>query len=176
MDMKKLIIVPLITLACFTSCQVSQLTSYSDDVYANPEEERRLARQEAEEKLRQRTQEEQRREQERVAQKAMDDTNPYYKDPEYNRDDYYDYEYASRVNRFHNPVSGAGYYDPYYTNMYTYNQNPALYGTSIYSSYNYGMPSNTFNRYSIGISTGWGYNNWGNNNWGMGYNNMGHGV
>src|SRR5690606_34044306 len=65
------------------------------------------------------------------------------------------YEYASRINRFHNPI-GVGYYDSYYTNMYTYTGNPAFYGTSIYSGYGWGMPSQQFGVMSFGVSSCWG--------------------
>ena len=170
--MKKILIVILATAAAVSSCKVSNLTSYADDVYADPVEEKKKVQLAAAEKAKQEALEEQRIAEERAAQKAKEDANPYYQDPNYNRDDYYDYQYASRLNRFQNPVMGASYYDPYYTNIYTYNQNPAMWGTSIYSTYNYGMPSPTFNNYSMGISTGWGYGNYGYNN--FGYNNYGY--
>jgi hypothetical protein len=114
-----------------------------------------------------------------MAQKQQEESNKYYKDPEYNSDDYYDYEYASRVNRFHRPI-GVGYYDNYYTNMYTYNQNPMYYGTSIYSGYGWGMPSQQFSSISIGISSGygygggWGYSPYGYNMYGSCYNGFGY--
>ena len=38
------------------------------------------------------------------------DDNYYYED-NFKYDDYYDYSYASRIRRFGNPLSGAGYYD-----------------------------------------------------------------
>src|SRR6267378_3272857 len=50
----------------------------------------------------------------------------------FNSDDYYDYEYAARLRRFHNPYSGYGYYDGYYTNSYWYSYNPFQWGVSIY--------------------------------------------
>ncbi|NLJ82789.1 MAG: hypothetical protein GX330_06660, partial [Bacteroidales bacterium] len=50
----------------------------------------------------------------------------------FNNDDYYDYEYAARLRRFHGPYSHWGYYDPYYTNMYWYSRNPAHWGVSVY--------------------------------------------
>jgi Ni/Co efflux regulator RcnB len=139
--MKKILILAVTAVTLLSACKTSQLASSDDDVYVNPREEKEKQKLAAEEKAKERALARQKEDEERAAQKAKDDANPYYKDPEYNRDDYYDYEYASRVNRFQNPIYGASYYDPYYTNLYTYNQNPSCYGTSIYSTYNYGMPS-----------------------------------
>ena len=110
-----------------SSCQTSQLTSFSDDIYTNPAEEQRLARIAAQQKAQQEADARAKQQQEALAQKAKDDNNPYYKDPKADPDDYYDYKYASRINRFDNPVNGAGYYDSRYTNYYTYNQNTAMY-------------------------------------------------
>src|ERR1700740_2291380 len=107
-----------------------------------------------------------------------DPNNPYYKDRAYSPDDYYDNQYASRIKRFYNPTNGLGYYDSYYTNSYFYNQNPAYYGTSIYSSYNFWGPSynsmvyaNNIGGYG-GYSPGIGYGNYCGMNglgWGWGY-------
>ena len=57
-------------------------------------------------------------------------TNNYY-------DDYYDYEYASRLRRFNDYNMGYGYYDDYYTNSYWYNYDPYFWGVSIYTGYNW---------------------------------------
>lgn len=152
--MKHSLIIAALAGLLLSSCRTSQVVSYTDDVYANPKEEKNLARLAAQEKEKKEALERQQKEEALAAQKAKDDANPYYKDPSYSSDDYYDYEYASRINRFHNPI-GVGYYDSYYTNMYFYNQNPNCWGTSIY--YNWGMPSTTFYNYGLGISTGWGY-------------------
>ncbi len=144
--MKKVIIIAGIFSVILSACSTSKLATNNDDVYSNPAEDRlekaRLAaaqkKQEQEEAKRQAEQ----RAAEIAAQKAKDDANPLYKDPSYNKDDYYDYQYASRIRRFNNPVNGVGYYDNYNTNSYMYNGNPAMYGTSINSSYNYwGSPS-----------------------------------
>jgi hypothetical protein len=192
--MKKVIILAGIVTLALSSCTTSKLTTYSDDVYANPKQERlekeRLAaaKKKQEEELARKQAEE--RTAELAAQKAKDDANPYYKDPSYNKDDYYDYQYASRIKRFNNPMNGVGYYDNYYTNSYMYNGNPSMYGTSIYSSYNYwgnsgygynsgygcnsGWPSSYF-----GVSYGWGspgYGGYGYNPYGgYGYNPYGYG-
>lgn len=56
---------------------------------------------------------------------------------EYNEDDYYDYEYAARLRRFHDPYNSWGYYDPYYTNLYWYTGFPSDFGWSIYLGYNW---------------------------------------
>jgi hypothetical protein len=173
--MKKFLLLAIAPILVLVSCKTSKLSSYADDVYTNPKEELRLARLAAEEKAKQLAAEEQQQQQALAAQKAKEAANPYYKDPNYKADDYYDYEYASRLNRFKNPVSGAGYYDPYYTNNYTYNQNPSTYGTSIYNPYNGMMPSSQFGTYSnglsLGLSYGSGYNcGFGNNYYGNGYN------
>jgi hypothetical protein len=136
------------------SCNTVRNTQSTDDVYVNPAEERRKAQQLAEEKARLAAAQKEREE----AEKKAAETKPEYEDRGFKSGEYYDYAYAARINRFHRPLYGAGYYDPYYTNHYTYNPDPFLYGTSIYTGYsNYGMPSSMFNGYSFGISTSWGY-------------------
>ena len=87
-------------------------------------------------------------------------TNNHYYDP-YMYDDYYDYSYAARIKRFHDPYYGFGYYDPYFTNSYWYNYNPWHFGTSIYMGYPYWSPSLAFS-----LSYGWG---WGSIGMGWGY-------
>lgn len=167
--MKKLfLIIPALAVA-LSSCKTNETLTVTDDVYANPAEEKRLARIAAEQQARKEAEEKELQNQSRLAQKAKDDANPYYQDPAYNSDDYYDYQYASRFRRFSNPIYGAGYYDNYYTNSYWYNQNPAFYGTSIYSTYNWCMPSAQFGYYSGGIGMGWGNPGWGNSYWNNGW-------
>ncbi|HPT52083.1 MAG TPA: hypothetical protein PK740_02240, partial [Bacteroidales bacterium] len=64
-------------------------------------------------------------------------TNNYY----YDEDDYYDYYYTSRIRRFHHDYNcGWGYYDPYYTNLYWYDNSPSNWGISIYLGYNWWWP------------------------------------
>lgn len=188
--MKKVIIIAGIVSLALSACNTSKLVTYSDDIYANPSEERlekaRLAaeKKKKEEELAKKEAEE--RAAALAAQKAIDDANPAYKDPVYDKDDYYDYQYASRIRRFDNPVNGVGYYDNYYTNYYWYNGNPGMYGTSIYSSYNYWGPSysnyNCWPSSYFGVSYGWGspnygynpYGGWGNpygGGWGNPYSN-----
>jgi len=87
-----------------------------------------------------------------------------YYDEKFDYDDYYDYEYATRLRRFDHPVNGYGYYDNYYTNSYFYNGNPYSYGTSIYYGYNFWGP--TYYAYNYNPSSFWYWNNgWG---WGIG--------
>lgn len=90
-------------------------------------------------------------------------TNNYYGDY---YEDNNDYDYAARINRFHRPIYGSGYYDPFYTNMYYYNYDPFFWGTSIYIGY---RPSYWFGWNNWGWNNGWGWNSgWGwNGGWGM---------
>jgi hypothetical protein len=81
-------------------------------------------------------------------------TNNYY-------DDYYDYEYSSRIRRYYSPAYGYGYYDPFYTNSYWYDYNPNSWGVSIYLGYNWWAPSSYYYQpfcYGSGFSVGFGYN------------------
>lgn len=49
--------------------------------------------------------------------------------------DTYDYWYSSRIRRFYRPMYHAGFYDPFYTNMFWYNFDPFYSGVSIYMGY-----------------------------------------
>jgi hypothetical protein len=83
-----------------------------------------------------------------------------YYESSFSEDDYYDYSYAARIKRFHDPLEGVGYYDSYYTNRYWYDYDPYSYGTSIYIGYDYAYP---YYRPSVsfGFSWGWGWGwNW----------------
>ncbi len=93
---------------------------------------------------------------------------PNYQNGQQVMDDYYDYQYASRIRRFYYPSYGMGYYDPYFTNTYWYNYNPYSFGTSVYTTYSF-WP-NSYNYWGFGNP--WGYNPWGNNPY-WGYNNFG---
>lgn len=106
--------------------------------------------------------------------------NNYY-DVDYDMDDYYDYMYASRIRRFHRPMPGFGYYDPFFTNMYWYNYDPFMFGNSIYSTYSFFNPFVPWgwNSWSPGINFGWnsftGWNfNIGFNSWNNPWNNPWH--
>ena len=72
-------------------------------------------------------------------------TNNYYEG--YGPDDYYDYSYASRIDRFYSPYMGYNYYAPYYSSYY--------YDPWYWDSYWY-MPS-----FYFGFSWGWGSMYWG---------------
>jgi hypothetical protein len=76
-------------------------------------------------------------------------------DDNYSSDDYYDYEYAARLKRFHNPSGNFGYYDDPYTNSYYYSNDPWMYGSSIYMGYNFWGPS--YNMYMYSPAYMWGY-------------------
>ncbi len=84
-------------------------------------------------------------------------------------EDYYDYEYAARINRFYNPYGSLGYYQPAYSKVYS----PGL---SFRMGYGWGFPSSYF---SVGFNYGWSspsyYDSWYNPyygyccGWGYGY-------
>jgi len=86
---------------------------------------------------------------------------------------YYDMDYSSRINRFHNGYSFQGYYDPYFDNYYYGNS----YGASNYLGFGLGWS----NGYGLGgwgggFGGGWGYGSIWNNpfyygNYGYGWNN-----
>lgn len=82
-------------------------------------------------------------------------------------DEYYDYEYSSRIRRFHNDHYYDNYYHDYYTNRYWYSYDPYFYGTSIYvstypwSSYSYVRPV-----------YGYGFNMWTGPHWYRSYHPM----
>ena len=93
-----------------------------------------------------------------------DNGNTYVTNNYYNKDDYYDYAYASRLRRFHTSVSiGFGYYDGWFTNSYWYNYNPTCYGVSIYTSYSWWTPTYYTPYYNYSYNPcGNNYNPWGN--------------
>jgi hypothetical protein len=72
-------------------------------------------------------------------------TNNYYEG--YGYDDYYDYSYAERIDRFYSPYMGYSYYAPCYTGYY--------YDPWYWDSYWY-MPS-----FYFGFNWGWGSMYWG---------------
>lgn len=152
----------LSVLILLSSCATqSKLVSYNDDVYANPAEDRKEETRLATIK-KQKQEEAYKRYNDSLAQikekqKALDDANPVYQDREFKYDDYYDYEYATRIKRFDNQINGLSYYDNYYTNTYWYNQNPYNYGTSVYNGYSWW--GNSYNMYSYNPSVNFYYNN-----------------
>lgn len=160
----------------FSSCSTQKMgfTTSNDDVYSNPKEDRIVEARIAAEKKKMQDAVDKRYNDSiaaaKKAQKEKDDANPYYKDRPFKYDDYYDYEYATRVKRFNNNINGLGYYDNYYTNSYWYNKNPYNYGVSVYNGYSWWGSS--YNSYSYNPSVNF-YNNygWGCNNYGYnGYN------
>ena len=92
--------------------------------------------------------------------------NNYYGDyNDFNYDDYYDYAYTSRIRRFNRPVAALGYYDPYYTDLFWYSNDPFFYGSSIYVTYNWWRPR------PWNWNVGWGWNSWNYyNSWAWNYN------
>ncbi len=90
----------------------------------------------------------------------------YVENPDYYNDFdfYYNYLFSSRLRRFHRPYYSFGYYNNYYTNMYWYEMNPYMWGSSIYLNTNWMMP------YEY---AGWSGNFFGSLAWGFGGFNMG---
>lgn len=195
--MKKLMIILVGAVMTLTGCKThldSLASNTSDDVYYNPAKDRKPNIPPAPPKYEAQNYGFDSNAGKKAAT-AADQNNPYYKDPNFNYDDYYDNAYAARIKRFQQPIYGTGYYDSYYTNSYFYNQNPSCYGSSIYNSYNMGYspygyysPSAAFNNYyynpyyngygygsgmSVGIGYGMGYgygsSMYGYNPYGMGY-------
>lgn len=158
-----------------------------DDVYysmkdAKKERAAEKKRKEEEEKKKQEAAKQQQIQENNAKAMATSPGTDYYEQP-FDYDDYYDYEYAARLRRFNHPVQGNGYYDNYYTNSYYYNQNPYLYGTSVYNSYNFWGPSayaynycpSSYFYYNSGWQWGTGmyygnpygyYDPWANSGWG----------
>jgi len=70
-------------------------------------------------------------------------SNEYYYSEE--SDEYYDYEYASRIKRFHEDCGDFGYYAPVYNNVYS---------PGFSMGFGYGWPSSYM---SMSFGYGWGY-------------------
>jgi len=87
---------------------------------------------------------------------------------EFNPEGYYDYEYSSRIRRFHEDNPDKDYYDSYYTDAYNYDNSSYSPGTSIYNGCGCGSSSwNPSMSFSMGY--GMGYGAYGYN---MGYGSM----
>lgn len=97
----------------------------------------------------------------------------YYGD--FDPDNYYDYAYSARINRFHSPFHHYGYYDDYYTNAYYYSNLYDDWGTSIYFGYNWLTPyiGLHYGGLGFGYGFGWGYPYYG---YGFGYPGYGYGY
>ncbi|GIV29427.1 MAG: hypothetical protein KatS3mg028_0493 [Bacteroidia bacterium] len=157
------IFLPIVALVFFYSCSsLKQISFYEDtDSYVNARQERKK-KMEALALQKKQAEERQKHIQDSIAkeQEKMNN-NPYYKEPNYNKDDYYDYEYAARIKRFYNPVSGLGYYDNWYTNYGFYGA--PNYGSSIYMGYGNYSPymgygyswGNPYYSYGFGLGTCW---------------------
>ncbi len=93
-----------------------------------------------------------------------------YVNEDFDPEGYYDYEYSSRIKRFHETSPGFDYYDNYYTNSSNYDNSTYGYGNSIYSGY--GCSSGyggCFGRCSgLSLSLGFGMG-WGSFGYGWGY-------
>ncbi len=81
------------------------------------------------------------------------------------------YEYASRINRFHNSFITFDFYSPLFTETFWYHYTPFTWGVSIYDDwYYYGAGVSRYNwRNGFGGSYWWGYDPWWNYNPWMGY-------
>ncbi len=171
--MKQLVVILNLVILFMASCATQKQLPSNDDVYSDPKEDRIEQARIAAVKKQARDAQEKRYNDSiaavKLAQQQKDDANPYYKDKEFKYDDYYDYEYATRVKRFNNNINGLGYYDNYYTNSYWYNQNPYNYGVSVYNGYSWWGQS--YNNYSYNPSVSFYANNgWGNTYGYGGYN------
>ena len=103
------------------------------------------------------------------------DTSSDSLDSTFDMDDYYDYAYTARINRFHNPAPIYDYYDDYFTDLYWYDRSFWSLGTSIYYGYRWWWPSYSFywdyGFWSPYSSWYWGWNhgwygwNWGWHDW-----------
>jgi len=47
----------------------------------------------------------------------------------------HDFSFAARIRRFHRPMHGWSYFDPWFTNMFWYTHNPLYFGVSIYHGF-----------------------------------------
>jgi len=81
------------------------------------------------------------------------------------------YEYASRINRFHNSYVAFDFYSPLYTETFWYHYTPYTWGVSIYDDwYYYGGSVSRYNWTSgFGGSYWWGYDPWWDYDPWMGY-------
>jgi hypothetical protein len=72
--------------------------------------------------------------------KFVQDGDTYITNNYYNDEDYYDFQYSSRLKRFHSNYYLNSYYSDYYTNLYWYDYDPYDWGISIYFGYNFWDP------------------------------------
>ena len=168
--------------ALLSSCGTTFMVA-ADDVYGNMPTREQERRQRLEQQWRQSGQQ---------PQETVSENTDYYSNQStdtFNYDNYYDYEYSSRLRRFqNNDFVSNDYYSDYYTNSYWYDYNPWNYGTSIYLGYDWWYPRYTYYRpgWYLGFSYGpfafsygsywdWGwrgyYPYWGYGSYYHGYNN-----
>ncbi len=97
-----------------------------------------------------------------------------YTDEDFDPEGYYDYEYSSRLKRFHSDSQGFDYYDNYYTNTSNYSDESYGCGNSIYSGCGC-YSSSCYGGYSgLSVSLGFGFG-WGGFGFGWGYPYYGYG-
>jgi hypothetical protein len=103
-------------------------------------------------------------------------TDEYDKSEDQYVDDDFDYQYSTRIRRFHAPARGFSYYSNYYVDNYWYD--PFMAGVNIYTispyynrfSWGWGYPF--ANGYNPHFYSGW--NSWGSfNHWGYGFSPYG---
>jgi len=89
---------------------------------------------------------------------------PDYSTEDFDAEGYYDYEYSSRIKRFHEPNPGYDYYDGYYTDSYRYTNDYSTCGSNIYSGcgccspcYSCGGSSGFSLSIGFGVGYGWGW-------------------
>ena len=188
-QMKTYVSLLMVAIASITAGYAQQNTKYQDDIYYSSKDA--AAEKEGMQRQKQREQTEaaaqKKQEEQNAARNAANTSNDdYYQSPSsrenssaanstssttasntsssFDYDDYYDYEYAARLRRFHNNIPSYGYYDNFYTNSYWYSGNPYNYGTSIYMGYNFWGPSyytySYYPRYNWYMTWGWGYDPW----------------
>ncbi len=123
-----------------------------DDLYYDPTTDRR-------------TYESRSREQNNVTRRVYDDEYDYY-------DDGYDFEYSSRIRRFHRPLRIVDYYDPFFVDMWMYDPfftpGVTIYvgGFADYWMWRRWMRWRAWNAWAWNDPFwGWGFNTWG---WGWG--------
>jgi hypothetical protein len=128
---------------------------------------------------------------------GYDYNDDYYDDDEFEYYDDYDYQYTSRIRRFHRPYYGFDFFDPVYIDLAYYDPffmpgRTVLIYDDFYSFNTWGRRWNRWNRWNrfnrwgggvnifvgngwggFGWNDPWGWNRW--NRWGGGWNSWGPG-
>ena len=144
----------------FSSCGIENSAVGYDDIYADDAqiafEEQNYVRQQDKNLYKDRNFSHQpKRYREQLSTSSYQDT---VIGEDFDMDDYYDYAYTARLHRFHDPAPIYGYYDDYYTNLYWYDRDYLLFGTSIYYGYRWWWPSYSY-------YWGWGWHPWHHYGW-----------